>query len=736
MLPVRQHVDSAYLCFRIPHRGRCESSRVEDFYLNASRGAASLEPLPHTLWTILPFNETSFYIEVTPSFDAAPLYISMTKAGKIVLTSYATDGTLFCQSEGGTAKVLEMVSSRGSHYFVALGGNTSSDANSPRYTVVPSSDRTVALSFSFVRGSKCPEPVVALDSIPYSQRCEEFFLEKPSDLDDDEWSRLHLQRPALELTDDSTINAEALWSAKANIRAGTVFCTQQQSLFHQLFHYTETLTNFRKSGKVEWEGRRLQDHVNVSISAVFLGHPQRSFPVYLIFALDTIPAGFPIVPQFCFPQKDQCIERLCSPVSGWPKEEPYFHGIGRHTCGPPNVGYPSHMLAIRDCPRLGLGQKELVAQRVISKGTIFPYTGVLSDRSSPYSWYTGAGHNVLGGGIMRYANIYFGFSDAPNASLVELCFAMSDGSKRPILGVALLRDVQKGEPILIHSYGRDADFEVLRRMMCRGNYLELERFPDGMKIQGLDSPAQWYLPGDIVAIKVASSSGSITDIKLYSLRKLTTNFAMGVPLKKRGGSGVEFTLSKGLKAERLKLKKCILLLPDEDYVIVQKVLRDETAPKSRETVESTPLESAQNPYDTAMLQYSWQVGKNRGPVSDSALLEATTATLESGSLQCRRPANKAENRPLLTVRLSQSVFFLLFSCLEEAREARSMDVPNSRSTAVSSPARTCGTQPHKMASVATDRGKTTRHNVPSKTNNRAADTLSRFLEESTSLDLV
>ena len=713
MISINQHVDTAYLCFQITPQSSAfqewlSSRKSEEsireilksnantaelpnrtpLYLNCDDTGDSvrLEPTPRTIWTIVPFDASAFYLEVTRSFGKPPMHLSFAKTDRFVLTTFATDGSLFCQREGQSGTGLAVKSPAGDFQTIGIterlvkGGGTCLTQSAL--------DRTrYAPTFTFVHDSRDPQGLVSVGDSTYQHRCLEFFLpgDEKSEIIDNSIlpKQFHLQEPQTVFDGTLPLRADECWTATSDIRAGSVICTQNDDIFRSVFLHAQSLMSARvKYGKTD-----PPSNANVSVSALILGHPLRTFPVYFIFALKPISDGAPVIPQFAFPSDKSLHEEAHSDIRDWPDEEPYFHGIGRHTCGAPRVGYPLHMVAIRDCEQLGRGQRELIAQCRIPKGTLFPYTGAISDRPSPYSWLTNSGHSVLGGGIMRYANVYFGFREEPNAALVDIQFQLESGTDRPVLCVATLEDVPPGEPILVRSYGRDADFEVLRRTICHGRYLTLGDFPPEMRISGLTSREQWYLPGDIVAVRKMTASRKTMEVKLYSIVSIESHIALSVPLQRVQPNGVEFTLVKGQRTERIKLKRCILLIPDEDYDIVQQ-RKQIAAEQSMCSPKKTVSESESIVHLSSAHPHSWEIGKNRGPVSNDALAAATTVVETSVSISQRKTRKRPEP-PLLTVRLSRSVYFVLFSGIESIHErsAESLTPPATTSAPVRSPLR-------------------------------------------------
>ena len=722
MIPIKPHVDSAYLCFYLPpqaeslhswvsaresHADRTDTTLTSStdskqstrafFYLNCTHAGDDvvLEHEQRTIWTVVPFDINSFYLEVTKHFGSAPLYLSITKGDRFVLTSFATDGVLFFQREGqyGTALMARDLS--GHVHSISITERRVRGAMQLTITTAGFHEETP--SFSLVHGSRDHRKVVSLEDCTYRHKCAEYFLcESPdtsvSTQDTSESNFVNTPRKAL-APGATQIQEAQCCTAKTSICAGTVLCTHQDGLFRTLFLHAQVLVAAKHSVPIL--------SVNAAVSVMILGHPLRSFPVYLIVALEGIAEGQPIVPQFAFPDTTDILREPQVKISDWPEEEPYFHGIGRHTCGAPQAAYPLHMVSIRACPQIGRGQKELIAKCAIPKGTVFPYTGALSDRTSPYSWFTSAGHNVLGGGVMRYANLYFGFSDRPNAALVDGRFALGDDAVRPILGVILLSDIAAGEPILVRSYGRDADFEVLRRHVCDGKYLALRDFPPAMRIRGLTSCDQWYLPGDIVAVRKNASGRKSADVTLYSIASIEGTTAVSVPMQRVQHDGVEFILAKGQREERLKLDKCILLIPDEDYDIIHVGKRSLAATPAGKGVDSTPYKGDYLLDAHSSHKHSWEIGKNRGPVSVDALT-AATSSVELSVKSSQRRVKKRKEAPILTLHLSRAVHFLLF---DEA------DGPHERSTEV-----------HALPATASAPVRTPRKKTPEKRKQSSAAT--------------
>ena len=170
-----------------------------------------------------------------------------------------------------------------------------------------------------------------------------------------------------------------------------------------------------------------------------------------------------------------------TPIPHWPREVPYYHGIGdatRSTAHPPRVGFPYSLLSLQPSATLGAGEMEVVATAPIPSGTCFEYTGELADvdSSTPsdgvYSFQLRDHQTVEGSGITRYINHRFRFNPFGNLQFSQACLPnttdskkrLHDGDSRMIVipFFVTTRDVHRGEQLLATSYGDVYDAQLER----------------------------------------------------------------------------------------------------------------------------------------------------------------------------------------------------------------------------------------------------------------------------------
>jgi len=270
------------------------------------------------------------------------------------------------------------------------------------------------------------------------------------------------------------------------------------------------------------------------------------------------------------------LETPAVPCKLWPERTPYYHGTGAQNAGPPTLHTPYNMLRMRPCPTLGEDQYEVVAAGRIPAGTVFVYGGEVSQRLNSYSWETSQGTCVVGGSILRYVNMYFGFAKEPNAVLVDFPYYHTEQRRMDctptkensscVLCIATTRDIDPGELVLVDSYGRGHDFDILRKKLCNGKYLPMGSLPKDMILPGMSDITAWCIPKDVVLLREGEggSKGRKRSLRLFVIEALTPT-VRAVPLQ-APESGVRYSLVKGRDHHvSLSLLDAVLLIEGADY---------------------------------------------------------------------------------------------------------------------------------------------------------------------------
>ena len=629
-----------------------------------------------TLWNIYPINETEFYVAYSLYFPLSEeLYLSRDpESSNVFLTALKAEASVFSFQHGRFGPTLSTLSSDGiTHYGFGLRPSKILEIENARS--VPSSSYSGELSLEnieahvnsvicFVPTESCLVTFVShktnferfsalhpKDSQHYTDDSGNpfFYFGKPLLLEaqklEFETSKLLKRSLSLKRKKIENNGKAEQWKARDQIRVGTVLATEQNK-FYSLF-----FPEIRYEGDCDDRSNELphtstDSSANALETSVRLGHPYRSFALKFIFTIRDIKKDELIVvvqaPDLGFdsdvtiPDMVECTE--------WPRGEPYYHGIGKHTCGAPILSPPLNRLRIVPCSAIGDSQKGLMATEYIPYGVVFPYGGEISDKVSPYSWATSDGTHIVGGNIMRYANTYHGLSQSPNAVLLDISVYHPDGSFSAVPCVALISPVSPGEMILVHSYGRDADFEVMRKMLCDNEYLPLSQFPSQMLLPGMEAMDNWYLPGDVIAvISQKNSPKSNTRVQIYTIHQIYQDRTVSAfRLQVKPGSLVDFFLRRGSKPVSLSLDEAILLIPDEDYEVTQKqhsfysnTCRDITPPPASRSVDNQKNRSIRkmtSPWKTVSPGSKLQC---RGPIDEllmenCAHTEYITDTLSKG----------------------------------------------------------------------------------------------------------
>eukprot|EP00760_Papus_ankaliazontas_P033023 PhM_4_TR6140/c0_g1_i1/m.1659 len=309
---------------------------------------------------------------------------------------------------------------------------------------------------------------------------------------------------------------------------------------------------------------------NVVISPLVCGVPGRETIVHVLVALTALTPSTRIVVDegktlFLYKELDtqrrlnySSPQGLYVECSCWPKSLPYYHGIGQHTAGPAVLYPPYSSMLLRPCPQLGEDELEVVAVRDIPQGTVFLYGAEYSVVSSPFSWATQRGDVLVGGSVARYINLFYGFADEPNVELKEY-----DHKGQPMLCLVAIRPISEGEALLVASYGRYHDFEVLRKVFCDGQRLSLGSLPS--KMLSFIDPFTWLQADDVVVKEHASARGKLSLFRVVSTSRTTVKLC-----ELKQVHGVHYILESGKqhKTKVLFAKQLIPLLLGEDYEVV------------------------------------------------------------------------------------------------------------------------------------------------------------------------
>ena len=496
-----------------------------------------------------------------------------------------------------------------------------------------------------------------------------------------------------------------VWRAKQNIRVGTVLATEQHNLFDLMIHSSEkrkkhpprdqNQKNYYE-GNITDVGARKGTSIfcpqssadfeppeaNVYLSTFFLGHPFRQFPYRLIFAVREIEKGEEVILGHNFPPLPQEIAERepFTPCDRWPQGEAYYHGVGRHTCGPAVLPFPLNQVRITPCPSLGKGEFGLLAISDLLPGVLFPYGGCVSSNTSPYAWATNTGSHIVGGNIMRYANTYHGIAPRSNATLLDTFVIHEDGSKTSLPGIALTVPVIAGQPILVHSYGRDADFEVLRKTICKGQYLRLADFPPSMLLPCMASMDYWYLPGDLViTCPNVEFNVSSNTLRVYSIHEIYENAIARVSSLRRIGPLV-YALCRGAPSKSMKLSRAILLIPDEDYELEEEDKKKKFLPKEicspkddfaaanslKRSTTRLRINRLRSPKTNWNCVSPGSQSQTRGPIEEADLEDCLEFTEEEKNFGTT--GREMRKRIILTVRLRQTAALQLQNSLNNISE--------------------------------------------------------------------